>query len=69
MELMSILEAETSAETQREQTLATVDDIERKRLEKIYGVERARASERIISISEKHDRELRIEMGRLGILL
>jgi hypothetical protein len=43
--------------------------VERKRLEKIYGVERARASERIINISEQHDRELKVEMGRLGILL
>ena len=60
MELMQLLEQETAAETIREQQLrATSDDTERRRLEKIFGMERAKASERIIATSDKHDNILR----------
>lgn len=60
MELMQVLEQETAAESIREQQLRqTVDEIERRRLEKIFGMERAKASERIISTSDKHDNILR----------
>ncbi len=56
MELMQLLEQESAAESMREQQLlATKDEVEYKRLEKIFGVERAKASERIISMSNKHD--------------
>jgi hypothetical protein len=60
MELMKVLEQETALESLREKQLAeTVDEKERKRLEKIFGVERAKASERIIATSDKHDNMLR----------
>ena len=59
---MNILESETQAETYREEQLRDADDVSRRRLEKIFGVERAQASERIISISDKHDKELKVEM-------
>lgn len=60
MELMQLLEQETAAETIREQQLrATSDETERRRLEKIFGMERAKASERIIATSDKHDNILR----------
>jgi hypothetical protein len=36
-------------------------------LEKVFGVERAKASERIIAISDRHDAILRNEMGSLGL--
>lgn len=68
-ELMNVLEAETQAETARESQLREADDVSRRRLEKIYGVERAQASERIILISDKHDKELKAEMSRLGVAL
>jgi hypothetical protein len=60
MELMALLEQETAAETVREHQLrATSDETERRRLDKIFGLERARASERIIATSDKHDNILR----------
>jgi hypothetical protein len=60
MELMALLEQETAAETVREQQLrSTQDETERRRLDKIFGLERARASERIIATSDKHDNILR----------
>lgn len=52
----------------REKQLAeTLDEKERKRLEKIFGVERAKASERIIATSDKHDNMLRQELNALGL--
>lgn len=57
---MLVLEQETAAESIREQKLKqTTDEKERKRLEKIFGLERAKASERIIATSDKHDNILR----------
>lgn len=41
--------------------------MEYKRLEKIFGVERAKASERIISMSNKHDAMISADMSDLGI--
>lgn len=60
IELMQVLEQESAAETVRElQLKQTQDEKERHRLEKIFGMERAKASERIVSTSEKHDMILR----------
>lgn len=60
MELMQILEQETTAESIREQQLkSTSDETERRRLEKIFGMERARASDRIIATSDRHDNILK----------
>ena len=65
---MKVLERESLAETARERQLSAVcDENERARLEKIFGRERAQASELIISTSEKHDRLLRQEMKALGL--
>lgn len=44
-----------------------IDDAERGHLEKQFGVERAKASERIIATSDKHDNILRQEMAQLGL--
>lgn len=56
LELMKVLEDETNAESDRENQLRnTTDETERRRLEKIFGIERAKASERIISTSDRHD--------------
>lgn len=68
MELMSVLEEETQAETLRENKLKQcADETERRRLDKIFGIERAKASERIIQTSDRHDALLRQEMASLGI--
>lgn len=63
-----MLERESHAETVRERQLSAVcDEQERARLEKIFGRERAQASELIISTSEKHDKMLKQEMKALGL--
>jgi DNA integrity scanning protein DisA with diadenylate cyclase activity len=68
MELMRVLEEETQAEAMRENKLKqTIDETEQHRLEKIFGIERAKASERIIQTSDRHDAILRKEMESLGI--
>lgn len=65
---MKVLEDETNAEANREEQLqSTADETERRRLEKIFGIERAKASERIIGTSDRHDVILRREMEALGL--
>ena len=44
------------------------DEGERKRLEKIFGIERARASERRVNASTEHEVQLNSEMRRLGMI-
>jgi hypothetical protein len=44
------------------------DENERKRLEKIFGIERAKASERIVNASAEHERILNLEITRLGLV-
>ena len=68
-ELLSILEEEQRNEADREGKLKQVtDEEERKRLEKIFGIERARASERIVNASAEHERILNREMQKLGLV-
>jgi hypothetical protein len=68
MELLGILEEEQRAEGWREAKLKEVTDPnERNRLEKIFGIERAKASERIVNTSTEHEIQLNIEMKRLGL--
>ena len=70
MELMRVLEVETQAEALRENKLKqTGDETEMRRLEKIFGIERAKASEKIIMTSDRHDVILRKEMESLGIMI
>ena len=55
-ELLSVLEAEQHNEADRETELRGVtEECERKRLEKIFGIERAKASERIVMASAEHE--------------
>lgn len=51
-EMLDVLEAEQKKEAEREQKLSSADDEERKRLEKSFGAERAKASNRIVKLSE-----------------
>jgi len=68
-ELLNILEEEQRSEAERESKLREIsDENERKRLEKIFGIERAKASERIVNASSEHERLLNKEMKRLGLL-
>ena len=47
-EMLAVLEEEQAAENEREDMISKVDDQqERKRLEKIFGMERAKAQARI----------------------
>lgn len=63
-----MLEVETQAEAQRENKLKqTSDETELRRLEKIFGIERAKASEKIIMTSDRHDVLLRKEMESHGL--
>ena len=55
-ELLSILEEEQRNEGERDYKMREVaDENERKRIEKIFGIERARASERIVNASTEHE--------------
>ncbi len=68
-EILAILVEEQAKEAEREVKLRSVaDENERNRLEKIFGIERARASERIINTSSEHENILKAEMRRLGLL-
>jgi hypothetical protein len=68
LELMQLLERETTAESLREQQLKMCgNEAERSKLERQFGVERAKASERIIQCSDRHDTVLRQEMTALGL--
>lgn len=65
---MSVLEQEQRNEGERENKLREVNnDEERKRLEKIFGIERAKASERIVNASAEHEKILNKEMQKLGL--
>jgi hypothetical protein len=60
MELMQVLEQETTAESMRENRLRQcATEGERRKLEQQFGLERAKASERIIQTSDRHDQILR----------
>ncbi len=52
-EMLIVLEEEQSNEANREETIKKINDIkEKKRLEKIFGMERAKAQARIQELSE-----------------
>eukprot|EP00743_Colponemidia_sp_Colp-15_P004376 GILK01004719.1.p1 GENE.GILK01004719.1~~GILK01004719.1.p1 ORF type:complete len:797 (-),score=226.44 GILK01004719.1:158-2548(-) len=69
IELLEILKDEQRKETDREHILAKVDNpLERRRLEKIFGVERAEASDKIMQITETHEKELHRKMVQYRML-
>lgn len=68
-DLLLVLEQEQRNETDREIELAKVTDpSERRKLEQIFGVERARASERIMQITAEHEAVLASHMKELNLL-
>jgi len=57
-EMLRVLDEESKAENNRESELLVVTDlVERKRLAKIHGVQKARAKERINQIMTRHEQE------------
>lgn len=68
-DLLLVLEREQSNETEREIELTKVTDpAERRKLEQLFGVERARASERIMQITAEHEAVLASHMKELKLL-
>lgn len=58
-ELLELLNTEQKIEEEREKMLENIkDNEEKKRLERIFGIERAKASARIIKLSEQHEKAL-----------
>ena len=55
MHLLQVLEEEQQSEDKREKTLRSVKSVERRRLDKVFAVERAKASERIVRITEDNE--------------
>ena len=64
-ELLTILEEEQNNEAGREAKLKNLtNENEIRELEKTFGIERARASERIVKASTEHERLINLEMKR-----
>ena len=69
MHLLKVLEEEQQSEDKREKTLRSVKDpVERRRLDKVFAVERAKASERIVRITEDNELVLADKMAQLGLI-
>jgi hypothetical protein len=51
-EMLDLLEAEQKKETERDEQLQNANEEEKQKLEKTFGTERAKASDRIIKMSE-----------------
>jgi len=67
-EMLVVLEEEQSKENQREGKMNTINDPqEKKRLEKIYALERAKAHARIQTMADAHEEAVKQMMGRYGI--
>ena len=67
--LLKVLEEEQQSEDKREKTLRSVKDpVERRRLDKVFAVERAKASERIVRITEDNELVLADKMAQLGLI-
>lgn len=68
-QLLAVLEEEQGMEEGREMTMRRVENsLERQRLEKMYGIERAKASERIMRLTEEHEMVLAAKMAELGLV-
>ncbi len=64
-----LLEKEQANENERQRIYASVsDEAERQRLDKIFGIERAKASEIIRAITKEHEATLALKMEQLGLL-
>ena len=69
MHLLRVLEEEQQSEDRREKVLRGVKDpAEKRRLDKVFSVERAKASEKIVRITEDNELVLANKMAELGII-
>ncbi|POM64349.1 Hypothetical protein PHPALM_20133 [Phytophthora palmivora] len=68
-ELLKVLEEEHHAEEQREHLLrqASADRRERVRMEQLFDKERALTSERIMQLTDRHERALAAKMDELQV--
>jgi hypothetical protein len=66
--MQDLLDQEEKLEMDREQKLLNVSDkAEKKRLEKNFGIERAKASERIKNLAKKHKNSEQAFAEKLGL--
>lgn len=64
-----LLEKEQSNESERGRILASIDDVgDQRRLEKIFAIERAKASSVIKEVTKRHERELALKLHQLGMI-
>jgi hypothetical protein len=69
MHLLRVLEEEQQAEDRREKMLRGINDpAEKRRLDKVFSVERAKASEKIVRITEDNELVLANKMASLGMI-
>lgn len=68
-ELLQILEEEQRKENQREAQIQAISNpAEAERVERQFGIERAKASQKIIAVSNEHEQIILKEMKRLGLV-
>ena len=64
-----LLEKEQSNESERGRILSALDDVgDQRRLEKIFAIERAKASAVIKQVTKQHERQLALKLQELGII-
>jgi len=67
--LLMLLEKEQANEAERSRILAAVDDVgDQRRLEKIFAIERAKASATLKNVTRQHERELALKLHELGLI-
>ena len=66
-ELLNVLESEQGKESEREQIFKNATENEKVRLDKIFGIERAKASDKITKLSEKQNQELDSLIKKYGV--
>jgi hypothetical protein len=67
--LLMLLEKEQTNERQRARLLASVSDVgDQRRLEKIFGVERAKSAATLRRVTRAHEHELVRKMVEMGVM-
>lgn len=67
--LLMLLEKEQANEVERGRILAAIDDLgDQRRLEKIFAIERAKASAVIKNVTKQHERELALQLHQMGMI-
>ena len=67
-ELLNLLEKEQAAEANREKLLGrALTDYEKDQYEQRFSKDRAKASNRIVALSEAHERALKTHADKLGV--